>query len=202
MKNAAVGLMLVVGLGCGPSGSTTPPAEPPASPAPTADSETAVTPEPSTEESQPTEEPLAEGSQLVAVGDNESEDLEGADEGEPSEPVGRPVPRVRQAKAKVEGSLDKDIIRRIVRAHINEVRYCYNKQLQEHPEQKGRVVVKFTIGPNGNVDDAALDMTRPEDPQMTALGECTTERVRKWRFPKPPGAENVIVTYPFLFEPG
>ncbi|MCA9701640.1 MAG: VWA domain-containing protein, partial [Myxococcales bacterium] len=34
---------------------------------------------------------------------------------------GRRVPQIRSARAQVQGSLDKDIIRRIVRAHINEV---------------------------------------------------------------------------------
>jgi hypothetical protein len=46
---------------------------------------------------------------------------------------GTAVPTVRQAKATVTGALDKDIIRRIVRAHINEVRYCYNQGLARDP---------------------------------------------------------------------
>ena len=64
---------------------------------------------------------------------------------------GKRVPRVRQAKATVTGSLDKDIIRRIVRAHINEVRYCYEKGLAVDPNLKGRVAVTFTIDAEGKV---------------------------------------------------
>ncbi|MCA9718997.1 MAG: AgmX/PglI C-terminal domain-containing protein, partial [Myxococcales bacterium] len=59
---------------------------------------------------------------------------------------GKRVPMVRQGKAQVQGALDKDIIRRIVRAHINEVRHCYNQGLSKDPNMKGRVAVQFTIG--------------------------------------------------------
>jgi hypothetical protein len=72
---------------------------------------------------------------------------------------GTRVPTVRQAKAEVQGALDKDIIRRIVRAHINEVRYCYNQALARDPNAKGRVAVQFTIGGTGKVPSAVVQET-------------------------------------------
>ncbi|MGB1017018.1 MAG: AgmX/PglI C-terminal domain-containing protein, partial [Nannocystaceae bacterium] len=69
---------------------------------------------------------------------------------------GKRVPRVRQAKAQVTGALDKDIIRRIVRAHINEVRSCYNTELAKDPNLKGRASIQFTIGSSGKVEEAKL----------------------------------------------
>ena len=112
---------------------------------------------------------------------------------------GTRVPRVRQAKAEVKGALDKDIIRRIVRAHINEVRYCYNQGLVRDPNLKGRVSVQFTIGPTGNVPVAVVQETSLKD---GSVGQCIAKAVKRWKFPKPEGGGNVVVTYPFVLEAG
>lgn len=109
------------------------------------------------------------------------------------------VPIARQAKATVEGPLDKDIIRRIVRAHINEVRYCYNEGLAEDPALAGRVVVAFTIGPKGSVTNSEVTSTDLAD---EGVAECISEAVARWKFPKSKGGEPVQVTYPFVLEPG
>jgi TonB family protein len=112
---------------------------------------------------------------------------------------GKRVPQVRQAKATVKGALDKDIIRRIVRAHINEVRYCYNQGLVRDPNLKGRVEVQFTIGPTGKVPVSVVQQSSIKD---TNVANCVAKAVRRWTFPKPQGGGNVVVTYPFLLSPG
>ena len=109
------------------------------------------------------------------------------------------VPRIRQAKAAVKGALDKDIIRRIVRAHINEVRHCYNKGLANNPILAGRIAVKFTILASGKVGNASIDSTTLDD---KTVGQCITKAVKRWKFPKPQGGGKVHVTYPFVLEPG
>jgi hypothetical protein len=112
---------------------------------------------------------------------------------------GKRVPQVRQAKAEVKGSLDKDIIRRIVRAHINEVRYCYNQGLAKDPSLKGRVAVQFAISPSGSVSTTKVtDNTLADE----AVGDCIAKAVKRWTFPKPEGGGVVLVTYPFVLEPG
>jgi len=121
---------------------------------------------------------------------------------------GKRVPRVRQGKAQVQGSLDRDIIRRIVRAHINEVRHCYNVGLNRDPAQRGRLVINFTIDPTGKVPTAEVQETTLTDAK---IGTCVARALRRWKFPKPPGGGTIRVTYPFslaadgpmppLFEP-
>jgi len=111
---------------------------------------------------------------------------------------GTRVPTVRQAKAVVQGSLDKDIIRRIVRAHINEVRYCYNQALANDPNAKGRVSVQFTIDVTGKITAATVTESTLAD---AAVGLCIAKAVKGWTFPKPVGGV-VNVTYPFVLEPG
>lgn len=112
---------------------------------------------------------------------------------------GARVPRVRQAKADVKGALDKDIIRRVVRAHINEVRYCYNQGLVRDPNLKGRVAIQFTIGPSGSVPAAVVQESSIKDANV---GQCVAKAVKRWKFPKPDGGGNVVVTYPFVLEAG
>ncbi|MEM9463426.1 MAG: AgmX/PglI C-terminal domain-containing protein [Myxococcota bacterium] len=99
----------------------------------------------------------------------------------------------------VEGPLDKAIIRRVVRAHINEVRYCYNEGLARDPDLAGRVVVQFTVGNNGKVIESTVTTTTLPDADVSS---CIAEAVARWAFPKPANGEKVVITYPFVLEPG
>ncbi|MEZ4385392.1 MAG: VIT domain-containing protein [Nannocystaceae bacterium] len=112
---------------------------------------------------------------------------------------GARVPRVRQAKALVSGSLDRDIIRRIIRAHINEVRHCYNQGLQRDPKLAGRLAIKFKILGTGAVAKEVEIETSIGDEKVD---QCVSKALRRWKFPKPEGGGEVVVTYPFLLEPG
>ncbi|MBK7826856.1 AgmX/PglI C-terminal domain-containing protein [Nannocystis sp.] len=112
--------------------------------------------------------------------------------------IGNP-PTVRQAKAEVQGSLDKDIIRRIVRSHINEVRYCYVEGLSRVSGLRGRVAVRFVIGGDGKVVESTLSETTLADDKAS---QCVARAVKTWAFPTIPGGGQVIVTYPFVFDGG
>jgi outer membrane biosynthesis protein TonB len=114
-------------------------------------------------------------------------------------PRGKRVPRVRQAKARVEGALDKDIIRRIVRAHINEVRSCYNQGLTKDPKLAGRVEIKFVIGSTGHVTRSKVTGSTLDE---AGVSSCMAKAVKLWRFPKPRGGGKVVVDYPFTLSPG
>jgi TonB family protein len=112
---------------------------------------------------------------------------------------GRKVPQVRpQAIADLDGSMDKAVIRRIVRAHINEVRACYNQGLARDPGLRGRVAVQFTIGGTGSVLSAVVGESSLRD---AAVGSCVTKAVRRWKFPRPPSGGLTVVTYPFVMDP-
>jgi Ca-activated chloride channel family protein len=112
---------------------------------------------------------------------------------------GTRVPTVRQAKPTVTGSLDKDVIRRIVRAHVNEVRSCYNAALTKDPNVAGRITIEMTIGPDGKISTSVVAANTTTE---TALGQCIANAVKKWTFPKPVGGGSVKVTYPFELAPG
>lgn len=112
---------------------------------------------------------------------------------------GKRVPRVRQAKARVSGAMDRHIIRRIVRAHINEVRHCYNLGLIADPNLKGRVVLQFVINPLGVVATAVISESDLDDKRV---GNCIAKAAKKWKFPEVPGGTTAVVHYPFRLAPG
>ncbi len=111
----------------------------------------------------------------------------------------RKQPVVRATKSTVRGALDKDIVRRVVRAHINQVRHCYNQGLVRDPRLQGRVSIQFTIGSTGKVPMAVVASSTLGDKNV---GDCVAKAVRRWTFPKPDGGGAVMVTYPFVLNPG
>jgi len=108
------------------------------------------------------------------------------------------VPSVRVAKTVLDGGIDKDIIRRVVRSHLMEVRGCYNQGLVRDPNLNGRVLVQFTIGPSGSVGAAAVAESSLKD---AGTGQCIAKAVKRWRFPKPTTGGSTIVSYPFVLSP-
>ena len=106
------------------------------------------------------------------------------------------VPKVIHGRHTVKGSLDRDIVRRVVRRHRNEIRYCYEIGLKRDPKLYGQVQVKFTISGKGSVTSASVSSTTLKDREVE---ECMIRRVRHWFFPEPKGGGNVIVNYPFEF---
>lgn len=107
------------------------------------------------------------------------------------------VPSLRVGVADVRGSLSKEAIRREIHRHLNEVRACYEQELNARPDLSGRVMIKFIVAPTGAVQMSAvssstLGVKRAED--------CISQAVRRWTFPQPDGGGIVVVSYPFVFD--
>ena len=110
---------------------------------------------------------------------------------------GKRVPRVRRAKATVDGSLDKNVIRRIVRSRVTEVRTCYFEGLKADPNAQGRVEVRFTVEPDGKVSASELKGSTLSDADV---GACIAKLPLGWKFPTSDSATTVL--YPFDLSPG
>jgi Ca-activated chloride channel family protein len=108
------------------------------------------------------------------------------------------APRILVGRAVVMGSLDKEILRRIVRRHINQVRYCYEKELGTNPKLAGRVVLKFVIDENGQVTSSEIASTTLNSGSVES---CLVAAAKNWEFPKASGGGVVVVSYPFVFKP-
>ncbi len=108
-------------------------------------------------------------------------------------------PVVRTTTGEFKGVLDKELIRRVVRAHINEVRGCYDQGLARDPNLRGRVEVQFAIGPTGAVSTSVVGESSLPD---SAVAQCIAKAVRRWRFPTAALGGSALVTYPFTLSPG
>jgi TonB family protein len=98
----------------------------------------------------------------------------------------------------VMGSLDKELIRQVIRRNIGQIRYCYESQLSRYPKLSGKVSVKFTITGQGSVSSSSVAQSTAGNAELET---CVAGRVRTWIFPKPKGGGIVLVTYPFIFKP-
>lgn len=105
------------------------------------------------------------------------------------------APVVVAGRAQVRGALDKEIIRRIIRRHINEVKYCYQKELMGNAKLSGRVMVQFMITGTGQVGTSKVQSSTVNNRKVEM---CIAQAVRRWLFPKPKGGGIVIVSYPFV----
>ncbi len=106
--------------------------------------------------------------------------------------------RVIPGRTTVVGGLDKDVIARVIRRHQNEIKYCYEQELNKEPNLAGKVAVAFTIDPTGAVSDAQVSETSLNN---TTTESCMLSRIRRWRFPEPKGGGIVSVTFPWIFKP-
>lgn len=95
---------------------------------------------------------------------------------------GRPVivPQVRLGDGKLDGKLPIEVVRRFVRQHIAEYRYCYEQLLGTKPDAKGEVVIHFVIAPTGAVVSAEASKHFDD-----GVDKCVTERIKALEFPKP-----------------
>ncbi len=99
----------------------------------------------------------------------------------------------------VIGQMDKAVVDAVVRRHLSNIRYCYQRELQRNPELIGKVTVKFVIAGDGSVSSAT---TKSSTLGNAAAESCINGRFMRMEFPEPKKNGIVIVTYPFLFAPG
>lgn len=103
------------------------------------------------------------------------------------------------AETVVLGSMDPDVIRRILRAHIPQFRYCYQQELDKKSAGlQGRLIFLFSIGASGHVTKAGVDGGSRLPPKVK---RCVAGVLRGIQFPPPPGGGKVDVRQPFNFSP-
>jgi Ca-activated chloride channel homolog len=109
------------------------------------------------------------------------------------------APRIVMGQASVRGSLGAEVIRRVIRSHINEVRFCYEQELGKHPELTGRVSVQFVISVDGKVTTSLVQSSTLGNLQVET---CIAAAIGRWEFPVVKDGGLVIVNYPFVLTPG
>lgn len=99
----------------------------------------------------------------------------------------------------VLGSMDPDVIRRILLEHLAQFRYCYQKELEKRGEEtSGQIKLNFTIGASGHVAQAGVDGTSALPAETK---RCVVGVLKGITFPEPMGGGTVEVKQPMNFYP-
>lgn len=104
---------------------------------------------------------------------------------------------IGDSDAEASGGLDKEVIARVVRAHLGQIKHCYERQLLVDPNIFGKVVARWVIDGAGKVDTSSVKKTTMGNRNVE---NCVLSKINGWKFPKPKGGGKVIVSYPFLFK--
>lgn len=97
------------------------------------------------------------------------------------------------------GTIDREAVRRVIRAGLREIRGCYERELNklnrtQHLE--GKVVIGWTIADHGRALNAKVVSSSLNN---RAVENCVRDRLSTWRFPDPPAGTVAEVNYPFYF---
>jgi TonB family protein len=110
---------------------------------------------------------------------------------------GKDSTRIIPGKTTVVGGLDKDVIMKVIKRHQNEIKFCYDQELQKNDKLAGKVAVAWTIDPSGGVSDANVSESSMDNANVES---CIVQRIRRWKFPEPEGGGVVNVTFPWIFK--
>ena len=100
----------------------------------------------------------------------------------------------------VLGSIDPDIIRRILMDHIPQFRHCYQRELDDSSGGfSGMVKMNFIIGASGSVTKAGVESA--DGSLKRSVRGCISGVIKGIKFPRPRGGGVVEVSQPFSFFP-
>ncbi|HLU66742.1 MAG TPA: AgmX/PglI C-terminal domain-containing protein [Kofleriaceae bacterium] len=100
-----------------------------------------------------------------------------------------------------ESTLDPDQVAKIIRSrYLQGIKRCHQRLLKQNPSARGRVTVRFTVGPTGGVTKSSV---KGFDPTVDA---CIKGLTTKWRFGAPKDEDGKPTSadfeIPFMLEPG
>ena len=96
-----------------------------------------------------------------------------------------------------KAEMDPEIVRRYIQTKMDQVRWCYQQEVQKNPDLAGQVKIEWIILATGKVTAVRVAESSLGN---TAVEHCLASRVASWQFPSPKGGGSVKVAYPFVFK--
>lgn len=96
-----------------------------------------------------------------------------------------------------EGGLAKPVLGEVIRTYSVEIRYCYERLMQDGAVYEGSVATEFKIGWDGRVLEASVGKS---DLMSRDALQCIVNQISQWRFPCPAGGGTVNVRYPWVLK--
>lgn len=100
-------------------------------------------------------------------------------------------------KTVVMGSMDPELLRKILAEYLPQFRHCYQQELQKQEDVEGVLDMNFRIGKDGKVSKINI---KAKDSRFSGGGvDCMASVLRLIDFPKPKGGGIVDVRQPLNF---
>jgi hypothetical protein len=108
----------------------------------------------------------------------------------------RAVAKVQLAELTVAGGLEYDVVRRVVRAELTDVRRCYGDD-ERRDYGYGSLSLHFSLAADGSLRTVVIGQDSLKRP---AVGACIVEAARGWQFPAPEDGSLTLVTSRYVFD--
>lgn len=99
-----------------------------------------------------------------------------------------------------DATIDKEAIRRVIRAKLHEVKSCYERALntlEKGRKLEGKIVLGWEIIEKGQARNVKVKSSTLNSPEVE---NCVRQRLASWIFPEPPtGLVAEVQAYPFVF---
>jgi TonB family protein len=90
------------------------------------------------------------------------------------------------------------MIRQQIKQYMKKIEYYYNRQLEDKPKLKGKIVIQITINPKGKVEKYKVISSTLEDKEFE---QEILKRVKRWKFSKMVGRKLPPIVFSFVFFP-
>lgn len=77
----------------------------------------------------------------------------------------------------LQGARDQDAVSSVVQSHNAAIQYCYQRALRRNPNLRGKIVVRFTITPQGAVSKVSILSSTLDEPSVES---CIVSRIKRW----------------------
>ena len=107
-------------------------------------------------------------------------------------------PEVKVESAIHDDGLSREEIQRVLNRVMAQIKYCYEKELNRDPDLQGKLVMNWVIGSGGLVTTLKSATSSLSGAGGSAVDSCVARVISRLQFPVPRGAQEVVVTYPFV----
>jgi pSer/pThr/pTyr-binding forkhead associated (FHA) protein len=97
---------------------------------------------------------------------------------------------------KIQGGMSREMVKRVIDQHLEQITHCYETALMANPSIMGRIVFEWKIRMDGSVGQVRIAASSVNSHDVH---NCIKAAIKSWQFPKPVGTE-VVVSYPFVFD--
>lgn len=74
-------------------------------------------------------------------------------------------------------SRNSEAVSEVINSHNSSIQYCYQREIKQNPDLKGKLVIRFTITPEGKVKDVKILSSTLDNPRIE---QCVVSRIARW----------------------